>query len=512
MHDNDKHAALAIAKARAELIQSQTFYGVLVSQVEPKPTRQFPTMATNGKTHFYNPDFIAGLTQKQVLGVQHHESEHDARRHHTRRGDRDPQEWNICTDYAINIDLVDAGVELPPGALIDPKYRGWSAEEIYRARELDRRQQQQQPQPQPQQEQDDSQDADDQEAANNEADSSEDSDERDSGDDGDSNEAGDEGQETGDDGDGGAANDGGADDESDAEPNDGAGGEGEGDETDGDGQGDAPGKGDADGDAEGEGQGQSDGQGDATNGKGEPQSSGDPGMCGEVLDADVDEPSDLAAEDAKWETVLRQAASLAAKRGNAPGHVAREIKRADSPPQDWRETLRAWFDQGATRRETWAKPNRRFIGGGLYLPGSERDGINRVAFLIDTSGSMDDIALACIGKETQAALDEGIIDEAVVIYGDTRVTRVDVWHNGDEMVFDPKGGGGTMLRPLFDHVEQLDDVSLIVCFSDMEFEDLNATPAPACPVLFAATGYPDKVKRYLAQTPWNSPGIDVGSH
>jgi hypothetical protein len=35
-----------VAKARAELILDQTFYGVLVSQVEPTPSRQFPTMAT----------------------------------------------------------------------------------------------------------------------------------------------------------------------------------------------------------------------------------------------------------------------------------------------------------------------------------------------------------------------------------------------------------------------------------------------------------------------------------
>jgi hypothetical protein len=32
---------------------------------------------------------------------------------------------------------------------------------------------------------------------------------------------------------------------------------------------------------------------------------------------------------------------------------------------------------------------------------------------------------------------------------------------------------------------------------------------PHCPVLWAAVGYPDRVKRYLANTPWNAPGIEV---
>src|SRR5262245_59402362 len=127
MNDTDRLAAERILKARVELVTAHTFYGVLVSNVAPKPSRAFPTMATDGKTHFYNPDFIATLTQNELLGVQRHESEHDARRHHSRRGARDPKEWNIATDYAINIDLVDEGVTLPKGALVDPQYRGWSA-------------------------------------------------------------------------------------------------------------------------------------------------------------------------------------------------------------------------------------------------------------------------------------------------------------------------------------------------------------------------------------------------
>ena len=138
-------AAQRVAKARAELILARTFYGVLVSQVDPQPSRAFPTMATNGKVHYFNPEFITGLTANEVLGVQAHETEHDARRHHSRRNGRDPKEWNIATDLAINPDLIREGFTLPKGALLDWKYEGWSAEDIYRARELDRKQQPQKP-------------------------------------------------------------------------------------------------------------------------------------------------------------------------------------------------------------------------------------------------------------------------------------------------------------------------------------------------------------------------------
>jgi predicted metal-dependent peptidase len=472
------NAAERVSKARQELILERTFYGVLVSQVEALPSRDFPTMATNGKQHFFNPDFIAGLSQLELLAVQAHETEHDARRHHTRRGHRDPQEWNIACDYAINPDLIKAGFKLPEDALLDWRFEGMSAEDIFRTRELERQQEQPPQQPQPQE-------------GDGEAD--EDDDAGKPGDDGN------EGDQPADgtDGDEGAG-------EAAGEAGEQPGGEGT-----------APGNGDAGepGSEPGEGSGEGEGsEAGSDAGQAKPQpSSGDPGRCGEVLDAAPD-AAERADEDAKWERVVREAASLARKRGDAPGHVSREIERNDHPPQDWRETLRAFFDGGAQTTETWSRPNRRFIGGGLYLPGREREGVNRAAFLVDTSGSMDRIALAAIGMEVQAALDESIIDEVVVIYGDTRVTRVDTYRPGDECEFDPRGGGGTMLMPLFEHVANEVDASLIVCFTDGEHEITSEHDEPACPVLWALTGFPDRVRRHMANAPWDATAIDVGSH
>jgi len=529
MHDTDKLATERVMRARAELIMTQTFYGVLIGQVTPKLSRNFPTMATNGVTHYYNPDFINGLkvdhlgnetpTQELVLGVQAHENEHDARRHHTRRGGRDPIKWNVATDYAINVDLVDAGFKLPKGALIDVKYRGMSAEDIYRSREIDEALEQQKQQEQAEADEDETEDGlDDADTDPGQNDSDDDGDENEADDDADDQdgEGGDDGQDDDTDEDGEGGNAPGDDDGDDGQPGD---GEGAGEPTDGE-NGDGTGEGPADdGNATGEpgkGEGESGaGDGDAGqpgDGESEPKSAGDPGGMGEVLDA-ADTPAEVAAEDAKWERNLRQAAMLAAKRGEAPGHVAREVESADHPPQDWRETLRAFFDGGATTRETWSKPNRRFIGGGLYLPGRERDGINRAVIMIDTSGSVTYYpgALEAIKVETQAVLDEGIVDEVVVLYGDTRVTRVDTYRNGDEIEFDPRGGGGTTMKPMFDYVaNEVDNPSMIIAFTDLEIEpEAELGPEPTIPVLWAAVGYPENVKRYLAATPWGAPGIEV---
>jgi predicted metal-dependent peptidase len=131
--------------------------------------------------------------------------------------------------------------------------------------------------------------------------------------------------------------------------------------------------------------------------------------------------------------------------------------------------------------------------------------------MIDTSGSVDGQALGLVREEVQAMLDDGAIDEVEVIYGDTRVTRVDQYASGDQIEFDAKGGGGTNMRPLFKHIaDNVTDASVIVCFTDLEIGD--AGPEPHCPVIFAVHGYPDRVKAKLAATPWGARGIDVGAH
>jgi predicted metal-dependent peptidase len=507
-----------IARARAEIVLTNTFYGVALGQVEPLPNWNFPTMATNGKVHYFNPEFVTGLSFDETVFVQKHENEHDVRRHHTRRGNRDDLRWNKACDYAINIDLVDDGGKAPKKAFLDARFRGMSAEDIYRTLEIEEAEAERKRQEAEDEESSPEQSPEEGEDEGNDEDGDDDAD----GDDnapGDDSQPGDE-EEADKDGEGEQGNSPGQDGDGERGGEAPGGEDGQPGEAEGAGAGEA--KGDADGDGTGSGTDGAEGDagGDGTGaggmpGEGEgrdPRSSGDPGGCGEVLDAS-DDLGEIANEDSKWERVFRQAAMLAAKRGTAPGHVAREIGRADHPPQDWREVLRAWFDHGATTQETWNRPNRRFVSSGLYLPGTMRDGINKAVFLIDTSGSVTWYpgALEAIKLECQAALDERIIDELVVIYGDTQVTRIDEYRCGDDIEFDPKGGGGTCMAPLFDYVRtQLDDASLVVCFTDLEIEpEAELGPEPACPVLWACVGYPASVKRYLAATPWNAPGIEV---
>jgi predicted metal-dependent peptidase len=126
-----------IRKARTALLLDHPFFGSLLFRLKSEEDRVIPTMATNGVVLRYNPAFVDTLNAATLAGVLAHEVMHPALKHHTRRAKRDPRRWNEACDYAINPLLLDAGLSLPDDVLVDPRFRGMSAEQIYNLREAE---------------------------------------------------------------------------------------------------------------------------------------------------------------------------------------------------------------------------------------------------------------------------------------------------------------------------------------------------------------------------------------
>ncbi|MBN2570305.1 MAG: hypothetical protein JXB42_12830 [Deltaproteobacteria bacterium] len=120
-----------VTKARAGLILDQPFFASLALRLRVEVNESRETMSTDGKVLAYNSAFVNALPLDQLKGCIAHETMHLACCHHTRRGEREPKKWNVACDYAINQILVDSGMALPDGALIDPAFTGMSADEIY---------------------------------------------------------------------------------------------------------------------------------------------------------------------------------------------------------------------------------------------------------------------------------------------------------------------------------------------------------------------------------------------
>src|SRR5258708_9858026 len=128
---NNPAPAVRIQKARTALLLDHPFYGSLLFRLGGRPSGSIQTMATDGVSLFYNPEFVETLNAAELAGVLAHEVMHPALQHHTRRADRDRERWNMACDYVINPLLLDAGLTLPKDVLIDHGFRGMSAKRIY---------------------------------------------------------------------------------------------------------------------------------------------------------------------------------------------------------------------------------------------------------------------------------------------------------------------------------------------------------------------------------------------
>src|SRR6202043_3355135 len=126
-----------IQKARTALVLDHPFFGSLLFRLKDCECRSIQTMATDGVSLFYNPEFVETLNAATLAGTLAHEVMHPALHHHVRRSGRDPKRWNTACDYAINPLLVDAGLNLPEGVLLDNRFRGMSAEQIYNILDLE---------------------------------------------------------------------------------------------------------------------------------------------------------------------------------------------------------------------------------------------------------------------------------------------------------------------------------------------------------------------------------------
>lgn len=120
-----------IVQARANLILDEPFFGALALRLGLRPDPMCKTFWTDGQSLGFNPEYAVSLSVVEIQAVVCHEVLHNACGHPWRRGGRDPQKWNVAADYAINPIVVDAGMRLPDGVLLDPGYRGYAVEQIY---------------------------------------------------------------------------------------------------------------------------------------------------------------------------------------------------------------------------------------------------------------------------------------------------------------------------------------------------------------------------------------------
>jgi len=113
-------------------IGGEIFFGSLALRYEWQADKACPTMATDGRRFYYNPDFVLSINQEELKAVIIHEIMHVALMHPLRIKGHDHRRANIAMDFAINILIRDCGYRLPSMALLDNRYAGMAWEQIYK--------------------------------------------------------------------------------------------------------------------------------------------------------------------------------------------------------------------------------------------------------------------------------------------------------------------------------------------------------------------------------------------
>lgn len=196
-------------------------------------------------------------------------------------------------------------------------------------------------------------------------------------------------------------------------------------------------------------------------GRGKPQSGeggegeGGEGGEGEGFDQhDWDDAKAMTAEEKQGlareiDEAIRQGAMAAGKMGSGGERMFDELMQ---PQQDWREVLRDFITSTCAGKDysTWQRPNRRYIGAGIYMPSGISEQIGEIVVAPDMSGSIGQPEITRMLSEVKS-IAETVHPEAVrLLYWDTKICADERYEASelDTLVQStkPAGGGGTLVE------------------------------------------------------------------
>ena len=194
-------------------------------------------------------------------------------------------------------------------------------------------------------------------------------------------------------------------------------------------------------------------------------------------------PAEQRRQEHEWGIAAEQALRSAKVCGHDPLGIERPLTENRQSQQDWRAILRDFVAATAPCDYRWTPPNRRYIASGLYLPSVERRGLGEIVIAVDTSGSIGKVELEQFAGEISAISEEAQPEAIHVVYCDAAVQSSQEFTASEPVRLEPKGGGGTDFRPVFQWVAEndIDPVSLIY-LTDLCCDSFPEPPN--CPVLW----------------------------
>ncbi|WAW11605.1 hypothetical protein nACB1_059 [Acinetobacter phage nACB1] len=163
-------------------------------------------------------------------------------------------------------------------------------------------------------------------------------------------------------------------------------------------------------------------------------------------------------------TQATQASQMAGdKAGTVPGSLQRELDDLLYPKLPWDKILAKFLFTLSKDDYSWRKPNRRFISQGIIMPSLHSEGIGKIDFAIDTSGSVskDDFnrfisEIGYVFKRFNPK-EIGIMQFDSILQSNDKVVNAQ-----DFMKLEFKGGGGTQIEPVLEAFKESEGKALII--------------------------------------------------
>jgi predicted metal-dependent peptidase len=189
------------------------------------------------------------------------------------------------------------------------------------------------------------------------------------------------------------------------------------------------------------------------------------------------------------EVATAQALEKASRgRGDLPGGMTRMFDEILKPKVPWTEKIRTEINRRVGSGSlNWRKPDRRFIGRDLWLPGKTGFGAGWIVVWGDTSGSVDDSEMNRGMTELSSIIEDVRPRRLTVLWCDAAIHRVDDLEEGSDLANAKREGvggrGGTSCEPVFEWItEQQQLPDMLLCFTDGEV--CFPEHAPAFPVIW----------------------------
>lgn len=193
-------------------------------------------------------------------------------------------------------------------------------------------------------------------------------------------------------------------------------------------------------------------------------------------DDEHEQESEILIDDVDYDIFIEQIIAKVVESEELPEGIERVIGELKSAKVSWRDLLFKYINNLAKIDYTYSPPNKRYLYQGIALP-SIRGELLKIAVAIDTSGSINQETLSLFVSELEYIMQNFSNYEITLIEADSKIQNIQTLTPQEPIVPTLKGGGATDFREVFDYVQGLNEINLLIYFSDGDGLFPSQTPS-----------------------------------